>query len=138
MDVSFLITAFILVRTLAESVALPRHHVTNGSLFYHLDNVRCSGHEKKLNECEHNGVGIHDCQTKYEEAGVVCNGEWFDYNFANSSFLKTKMNGTLQEGCVMRLIFDWVIAKHFLTVCRSMPLQQIMDKWRYVCMVSGD
>ena len=48
------------------------------------------------------------------------------------------MNGTLQEGCVIRLIFDWVIAKHFLTVCRSMPLQQIMDKWRYVCMGSGD
>ena len=83
-------TAFILVRTLAASVALPRHHVTNGSLFYHLDNVRCSGHERKLNECEHNGVGIHNCQTKYEEAGVVCSGEWFDYNFVNSSFLKTK------------------------------------------------
>ena len=45
-------------------------------LFYHLDDVRGIGYENKLSECGHSGVGVHDCATRSEEAGVVCNG-WF-------------------------------------------------------------
>ena len=71
-------TAFILVQTLAASVALLRHHVTNGSLFYHLDDVRCSGYEIKLNECEHHSTYVQYCRTRINEAGVTCNGELFD------------------------------------------------------------
>ena len=26
-----------------------------------------------LSECEHNGVGVHDCAVGYGEAGVICN-----------------------------------------------------------------
>ena len=26
-----------------------------------------------LSECEHNGVGVHNCGVRYEEAGVICN-----------------------------------------------------------------
>ncbi|CAI8048100.1 Scavenger receptor cysteine-rich domain-containing group B protein, partial [Geodia barretti] len=33
----------------------------------------CSGDEDMLSECEHNGVGVHDCSVGYEEAGVICN-----------------------------------------------------------------
>ena len=39
-----------------------------------MDNVDCSGYERSLNECEHNGYGIHNCALDYEEAGVICNG----------------------------------------------------------------
>ncbi|NXA46219.1 HIPL1 protein, partial [Nothocercus julius] len=36
-----------------------------------LDDVRCSGRERRLLECAHAGVGTHDC-THEEDAGVVC------------------------------------------------------------------
>ena len=54
---------------------MQRHPVSSSylTLFYHLDNVRCSGDEDRLSECEHNGVGVHYCIERYEEAGVICN-----------------------------------------------------------------
>ena len=33
-----------------------------------------------LSECEHNGVGVHNCRVRYEEAGVVCNSMFDLYN----------------------------------------------------------
>ena len=69
-----------LFQTLAASIALRRHHVeSNEALFYHLDNVRCSGYERKLNECEHHSTYVQYCHTRNNEAGVICNGELFDY-----------------------------------------------------------
>ena len=47
---------------------------SNGSLFYHLDEVDCTGDEMLLSDCEHGGLGIHDCHIRFEEAGVICNG----------------------------------------------------------------
>ena len=39
-----------------------------------LDDVACSGHESRLDECRHRGWGYADCGHN-EEAGVVCVGE---------------------------------------------------------------
>ena len=41
-------------------------------LKFHLDNVQCYGNETKLSECQHLGVGEHNCVVEREEAGVVC------------------------------------------------------------------
>ena len=36
-----------------------------------LDNVQCVGVENSLSECQHRGIGTHDCNP-FEDAGVRC------------------------------------------------------------------
>ena len=38
-----------------------------------LDEVQCHGDETSLIECQHAGIGRHDCR-RSEAAGVVCTG----------------------------------------------------------------
>ena len=36
-----------------------------------LDNLRCRGNEKSINQCSHRGLGVHNCR-RNEDVGVVC------------------------------------------------------------------
>ena len=38
-----------------------------------LDNVICNGSESRLIDCQHNGVGNHNCD-HHKDAGVTCGG----------------------------------------------------------------
>ena len=64
-----------LFTTKPASTALQQHLVISNAslLFYYLDNVGCRGNEDMLSECDHNGIGVHNCGVRYEEAGVECN-----------------------------------------------------------------
>ena len=37
----------------------------------YLSNVRCNGTERSLIQCQHDGLGVHDCDHS-EDAGVIC------------------------------------------------------------------
>ncbi|XP_071490808.1 neurotrypsin-like [Diadema antillarum] len=51
--------------------ALSEAHFGEGEGSIVLDNVECSGSESTIIECEHNGIGIHNC-FHFEDAGVRC------------------------------------------------------------------
>ena len=36
-----------------------------------MNNVRCTGNETRLGDCQFNGWGIHNCG-HYQDAGVAC------------------------------------------------------------------
>lgn len=51
--------------------------LSNSSSFFHLDDVDCAGNERMLSECQHKGIGVHNCDVTFEAAGVICSSECF-------------------------------------------------------------
>ena len=46
-------------------------HFGPGSGFILLDDVDCTGNEANLTQCQHMGLGVHNCVPS-EDAGVFC------------------------------------------------------------------
>ena len=66
--------------SLTASYPLLRHGAPEeDALNFHLDNVQCSGNESTLSECDHQGIGFHDCNQGSEEAGVICSSKTYMY-----------------------------------------------------------
>ena len=45
-----------------------------GQAAIHLDDLDCDGTERRLADCDHIGVGNHNCG-HFEDVGVICHGE---------------------------------------------------------------
>ncbi|XP_041475703.1 deleted in malignant brain tumors 1 protein-like [Lytechinus variegatus] len=56
--------------------ALPQAHFGVGSGEFFLDGVQCNGSEANLKDCNHSGIGVHDCAHK-EDASVICRNTGF-------------------------------------------------------------
>lgn len=44
----------------------------NSSVPFWMDNVQCTGSEEVLDQCDFPGWGVHNCDHRYDDAGVVC------------------------------------------------------------------
>ena len=44
-----------------------------------LDNVHCTGTETRLDQCPHNGIGVHNCR-HFEDAGVQCTSNYYSHS----------------------------------------------------------
>ena len=49
-------------------------HFGQGSGFIWLNDVRCSGNESSLTQCQHSGFGFHHC-SHYSDVSVICSGK---------------------------------------------------------------
>lgn len=48
--------------------------IGSGEIWF--DNVACDGTERRLQDCSHSGLGLHNC-SHHEDAGVMCSGKFF-------------------------------------------------------------
>lgn len=78
-----------------------------------LDNLVCSGDEKSLVDCRHNGIGIHNCDHD-QDAGLVCSegiiylATWLECLWIAISTLAREGRGLITNHCV-HFHFDGVI-----------------------------
>ena len=67
------ITAYLITHaSISGAIATNQPHFGPGTGFILLDNVGCDGNEANLTQCQHNGLGVHNCVSS-EDAGVFCN-----------------------------------------------------------------
>ncbi|XP_072138968.1 neurotrypsin isoform X2 [Mobula birostris] len=60
----------------------------------HLDNVKCTGHERSLDECDTLGFGVHNCWHS-EDAGVIC-------DYEEDALEELGSSGSLHSVCGLR------------------------------------
>ena len=70
---SFVSFTFLLSFPPSSSESYAVHEYSEISLPFHLDGVSCSGSESNISECEHNGIGIYNCN-RDKVAAVICTG----------------------------------------------------------------
>lgn len=63
---------------LQDSVPFSNAFFGSGLTAIHLDDLNCTGTERRLADCGHSGVGIHNC-LHFEDAGVLCIGKLIEY-----------------------------------------------------------
>ena len=65
-----------------------------------LDDVGCRGNETNLNDCPHNGVGVHDCDHD-EDAGVICSQGFAGFNMQ----LKTSVHTIYSANIIVCMMY---------------------------------
>ena len=64
---------------LRASFAYSSSHFGQGTGPIWLDNIQCTGTESRLDQCPHNGIGVHNC-IHSEDTGVRCTSKPLSWN----------------------------------------------------------
>ena len=85
MYVCFISTGFLTTGFAAPTTETQFGVITNPILVpTHLDGVLCTGDERGIIDCDHNGVGIEDCSHR-EDTGIRCSEYGLKINFICNS-----------------------------------------------------
>ena len=71
-DMFYPIVTYFTLHTSISGAIATNFPPIGGTGFIILDNVGCTGNETNLIQCQHNGLGVHDC-VPIMDAGVFCN-----------------------------------------------------------------
>ena len=82
-----------------------------------LDNVRCTGNEAFLSECQFNGWGEHNCRHQ-EDAGVVCQGTYEHSTFKSivSVYIHTSIIYMVSVYLSFRLFLSVCVHAHIIII----------------------
>ena len=120
--------------TLTASYALREFGGRLNMINFHLDNVACTGNETRLVECMHPRVGVHNCKSGTDEAGVICTGEYHNYikkcvtdrqTDIKSANFDTILDTTCMEGTV-HLVGGHNVKEGRIQICYN-------GEWHSVC-----
>lgn len=67
----YVVTADLLFSYAVDTLPSDQFPVSNISQLILLDNVRCLGTERKIVNCDHNPIGLHNCG-HYEDINIRC------------------------------------------------------------------
>ncbi|XP_067393324.1 lysyl oxidase homolog 4 isoform X2 [Emydura macquarii macquarii] len=95
-----------------------------------LDNVRCTGTESSLAECDSNGWGVSDCHHG-EDAGVVCAGRHPPGAATLGHAPGLQLQGRKLEEVRLKPVLAW--AKLSMPVSEGVVEVQHEGRWRQVC-----
>ena len=55
----------------SDGYVIPSNQIEQGTGAILLDDLHCTGIEENLLDCQHNGIGVHNC-THSEDIGIAC------------------------------------------------------------------
>ena len=55
----------------SDGYVIPSTQIEQGTGAILLDDLHCTGIEENLLDCQHNGIGVHNC-THSEDIGIAC------------------------------------------------------------------
>ena len=82
--------------------------------------MQCDGSEARLEQCSHNGIGVHNCGHQ-EDAGVICTGNH-----------RVLVPGLVVENIMLHLCLNVPLIFNFIQLCIDLYISTLMQLVYYL------